>query len=70
MQEFIAENSTLKDLGNNSITGRSNMDAVLGFGNQASENYTHVGHIYIFIQCAVYIAWGQVPEEAKTRSSP
>jgi hypothetical protein len=28
----------LKELGNNSIKGRSNMDAVLGLGNQAYEN--------------------------------
>jgi hypothetical protein len=70
VQEFMAENPMLKELGNNSIKGRSNMDAALGLGNQAYENYTRVGHTYTLIQCAVSIAWGQVPEEAKMRSSP
>jgi hypothetical protein len=60
----------LKELGNNSIKRRSNMDAVLRLGYQAHENYTRIGHTYTLIQCAITIAWGQVPEEAKLRSSP
>jgi hypothetical protein len=60
----------LKELGNNSIKGRSNIDAALGLGNQANENHTRVGCTYTLIQGAVSIAWGQVPEEEKMRSSP
>jgi hypothetical protein len=70
MQEFIAGNATLKDLGNSNIKGRSNMDAALGSGNQAYEDYTLTGYIHILIQCAVSIAWEQVPSAAKMTSSP
>jgi len=70
VQEFIAGNATLKELGNSNIKGRSNMDAALGSGNQAYEDYTLTGHIHILIQCAVSIAWEQVPSAAKMTSSP
>jgi hypothetical protein len=70
VQEFLAGNATLKDLGNCNIKGRSYMNAALGPGNQVFEDYTLTGHIHILIQCAVSIARDQVPLAAEMRSSP